>query len=147
MQTITKAGIEVDAALGAAQFTNRSGERIPIHGGPGADGVTNVVQWSNNNSSSEEGPTRGDVVTPGGDLRGNGYPVNFGTSFVMVVDYSTGSPVASALLTYGQTGLRDSDIFSTQTVKFSEKSWRSVAFTEEQILADTNLTEQTIRQP
>ena len=115
VQTITKAGFDIDATMGAAQFTERSGERIPLHGGTNADGVTNIVSWSDRSSSSEEAPTRGDLITPNGDLRGDGYPVNFGTSFVMVVDYSTGAPEASAILTYGNTGLRDTDVFSSQT--------------------------------
>ena len=147
VQTITKAGFTVDATMGAAQFTERSGERIPLHGGTNTDGVTNIVAWSERSSSSEEAPTRGDLVTPNGDLRGDGYPVNFGTSFVMVVDYSSGTPAATALLTYGNTGLRETEIFSSQTTRFSEKNWRTVAFTEEQILADPNVTELTIREP
>ncbi len=147
VQTITKAGFDIDATMGAAQFTERSGERIPLHGGTNADGVTNVVSWSDRSSSSEEEPTRGDLITPNGDLRGDGYPVNFGTSFVMVVDYSSGAPEASAILTYGNTGLRDTEVFSSQTTRFSEKNWRTVAFTDEQIAADPALTEITIREP
>ena len=127
--------------MGAAQFTERSGERIPLHGGTNADGVTNVVTWSDRSTSNEEAPVRGDLITPNGDLRGDGYPVNFGTSFVMVVDYSSGAPEASAILTYGNTEGRDAEIFASQTVRFSEKDWRTVAFTDEQIAADPELTE------
>ncbi len=144
VQTITEAGFDIDAPMGAAQFTERSGERIPLHGGTNADGVTNVVTWSDQGPSGEETPTRGDLIAPNGDLRGDGYPVNFGTSFVMVVDYSTGAPEASAILTYGNTGLRDTDVFSSQMVRFSEKDWRTVAFTNEQIAADPALTEQVL---
>jgi acyl-homoserine-lactone acylase len=146
VQTITKAGFDIDATMGAAQFTDRSGERISLHGGTNADGVTNIVSWSDRSSSSEEAPARGDLITPNGDLRGDGYPVNFGTSFVMVVDYSTGAPEASAMLTYGNTGLRDTEVFSSQTTRFSEKDWRVVAFTDEQITADPALDELTIRE-
>ncbi len=144
VQTITKAGFDIDATMGAAQFTERSGERIPLHGGTNADGVTNVVSWSDRSTSSEEAPIRGDLITPNGDLRGDGYPVNFGTSFVMVVDYSSGAPEASAILTYGNTERRDAEIFSSQTIRFSEKDWRTVAYTDEQIAADPDLTEVVI---
>ncbi len=147
VQTLTKAGFGVDATPGAAQFTRRTTDRIPIHGGTDREGVTNVVSWSDRNSSSETTPTRGESVVPDGDLRGNGYPVNYGSSFVMVVDYSNGAPEASAVLTYGQTGLRDSDLFATQTIRFSEKNWRPVRFTEADIDADPNLTETVVRQP
>ncbi len=104
------------------------------------------MSWSDRGSSSEEAPTRGDLITPNGDLRGDGYPVNFGTSFVMVVDYSSGAPEASAIVTYGNTSLRDTEIFSSQTTRFSEKNWRTVAFTEEQIMADPASAVLTIRE-
>lgn len=147
VQTLTKAGFEVGSTLGTAQFTERSGERISLHGGTNREGVTNIVSWSDRSTSSEPTPTRGDVVAPGGALRGNGNPINFGTSFVLVVDYTGDAVQASAILTYGQTGLRDTNTFSSQTERFSEKNWRTVAFTDEQILADPNLTDITIRQP
>jgi acyl-homoserine-lactone acylase len=146
VQTITAAGFEVDASMGAAQFTERSGERVPLHGGTGNDGVTNVISWSDRGSSTEPAPQRGELVTPNGELRGEGYPVNFGTSFVMVVDYSSGSPEASALVTYGNTEQRDTERFATQTLRYSEKNWRTVAFTDDQIAADPELAELTITQ-
>ncbi len=144
VQTLTKAGFPIDTTLGAAQFTERSGTRVPIHGGTGAEGVTNVVQWSDNNSSSEPAPTLGEPVAPGAALRGEGFPVNFGSSFIMAVDYTGDAVQAWAILTYGETGDRTSPLFEQQTVRFSEKNWREVAFTDEQINADANLTEQTI---
>ncbi|MEP6296479.1 MAG: penicillin acylase family protein, partial [Ilumatobacter sp.] len=147
VQTLVTGGFAVDSTLGTAQFTERSGERIPLHGGTNSEGVTNVVSWSDSGSSTEPAPTRGDVVAPGGALRGNGHPVNFGTSFVLVVDYTAENVQASAILTYGQTGLRDSPLFGAQTVRFSEKNWRTVAFTDEQILADPGLSEVTVSQP
>lgn len=147
VQTMTKAGFGLESTLGAAQFTERSGTRIPLHGGTDIDGTTNIVTWSFNNSSSEPQPARGDLVAPDGSLRGDGYPVNFGTSFVMVVDYSSGEPDASALLTYGQTGNRDAPEFESQTIRFSEKNWRSVLLTDDEIAADPGLTELVVRQP
>ncbi len=144
VQTLNEAGFPLDSTLGAAQFTERSGTRVPIHGGTGIEGVTNVVQWSTNNSSSEPVPTRGDPVAPGAALRGEGFPVNFGSSFIMAVDYTGDAVQAWAMLTYGQTGDRSSPWFEQQTVRFSEKNWREVAFTDAQIAADPNLTEQTL---
>jgi acyl-homoserine-lactone acylase len=144
VQTLDKAGFPLDSALGAAQFTERSGTRIPIHGGTGIDGVTNVVQWNNTESSTETAPIRGDAVSPRSALRGEGFPVNSGTSFVMTVDYTGEQVQAWAILTYGQTGDRESPLFEQQTTRFSEKNWREVAFTEEQIAADPNLTERTL---
>jgi len=48
------------------------------------------------------------------------------------------------LLTYGETGDRDSPLFDSQTVRFASKDWRSVAFTDEQIEADPDFSEQTL---
>jgi acyl-homoserine-lactone acylase len=146
VQAMTKSGFDIDSTLGAAQFTERSGDRIPLHGGTNADGVTNIVDWSSNNSSTEPTPVRGDSVAPDGPLRSDGYPINFGTSFVLAVDYSSGAPNAHALLTYGQTGNRDSAEFESQTIRFSEKNWRTVLRTDEAIDADPNVSDLVIRQ-
>jgi acyl-homoserine-lactone acylase len=139
VQTITNAGFALETTLGASQFTERSETRIPIHGGNGADGVTNIVTWSNRSSSSEPVPQRSESVAGGSSLRGEGYRINYGTSFVMTVDYTGDAVQASALLVYGQTGDRTSPLFDSQTVAFSEKQWRPVAFTDADIAADTNL--------
>jgi hypothetical protein len=48
------------------------------------------------------------------------------------------------ILTYGQTNDRKSPLFEQQTIRFSEKNWRTVAFTDEQIAADPNFTERTL---
>ena len=144
VQVVTEAGFEVDTTLGAAQFTERSETRIPIHGGRGSEGVTNVVDWSASSSSSEPVPERGEPVAVGSALRGEGYRINFGTSFAMVVDFTGDDVAASALLVYGQTGDRDSELFAVQTQRFSDKQWRDVAFTEAQIEADPDLSTTTV---
>jgi len=145
VQILTKAGFAVDSTLGAAQFTERSGNRVPVHGGNGTEGVTNIVTWSGNDTSTEPQPTRGDPVVPGALLRGVGHPVNYGTSFVFAVDYSAGEPRAWSSLTYGETGDRESPLFEVQTVRFGEKNWRSVAFSDGQIEADPQLTTQVVQ--
>ena len=146
-QLLTKAGFGVDAALGDLQYTERSGTRIPIHGGGASDGVTNIVTWSGTGSSSEPSPTRGDRLAPRSSLTADGYPINYGTSFVMTVDFSSGAPQAWSILTYGETGDRTSPLFDLQTVRFSEKNWKEVAFTEEAIAANSDLTTVTVSGP
>jgi len=140
VQTMGEAGFAVDITLGASQFTERSETRIPIHGGNGVDGVTNVVTWSNRSTSSEPAPQRGEAVAVGSSLRGEGYRINYGTSFIMTVDFTGTDVQAWSLLVYGQTGDRTSPLFDSQTVKFSEKQWRKVAFTDADIEADPDLT-------
>ena len=144
VQTLDAAGFAVDSTLGAAQFTERSDVRIPLHGGTGTDGVTNVVDWSDLSSSSAPVPVRGEPVAVGSSLRGEGYRINFGTSFVFAVDLTGDVPQAWALLTYGQTGDRTSPLLDSQTVRFSEKNWRDVALTDAAIAADPELREYTV---
>jgi acyl-homoserine-lactone acylase len=144
VQTITEAGFELDTTLGAAQFTERSETRISIHGGTGRDGVTNVVSWSDSSTSSEPAPERGQPVAAGSSLRGEGYRINFGTSFVMTVDYTGTEPAAWALLVYGQSDDRTLPLSDVQTEAFSNKIWRQVAFTDEQIEADPELDTYTV---
>jgi len=48
------------------------------------------------------------------------------------------------MLTYGETGDRQSDLFDVQTQRFSDKDWRQAAFTEEAITSDPNLAEMTV---
>ncbi len=144
VQTITTAGFALDTTLGASQFTERSETRISIHGGNSVDGVTNIVTWSGRSSSSEPAPQRGEAVAVDSSLRGEGYRINYGTSFVMTVDYTGDEVQAWALLVYGQTGDRTSPLFDSQTIEFSEKQWRQVAFTDEQIAADPDLETYTV---
>jgi acyl-homoserine-lactone acylase len=144
VQTITEAGFSVTTTLGASQFTERSETRIPIHGGTGTDGVTNVVTWSDRSSSSEPAPERRDPVAVGSSLRGEGYRINYGTSFAMAVDFTGDEIAAWSLLVYGQTGDRTSDLFDSQMLAFSEKQWRQVAYTDEAIEADPDLTTRTV---
>ena len=144
VQTITAAGFALDTTLGASQFTERSETRISIHGGTSVDGVTNIVTWTGNSSSSEPAPQRGEAVAVGSSLRGEGYRINYGTSFVMTVDFTGDDVAAWALLVYGQTGDRTSPLFDSQTIEFSEKQWRQVAYTDAQIEADPDLETYTV---
>jgi acyl-homoserine-lactone acylase len=144
VQTVEAAGFAVDTTLGAAQFSERSETRIPIHGGTGRDGVTNVVAWRDDDTTSEPLPERGEEIVPGSAIRNAGYRINTGTSFVMAVDLTGDQVAASALLVYGQTEDRESADFDAQTQAFSEKRWREVAFTDEQIEADPELTTSTV---
>ncbi|MEY3618086.1 MAG: hypothetical protein RL726_784 [Actinomycetota bacterium] len=130
-----------DATLRETQYAPRAATRIPVHGGLGGDGVTNVVSWGGLGSSTETVPSRGDRVAPGTTLTADGYPINYGTSFIMTVDYTQGAPRAWAFLTYSNTGDRTSPLFDAQMQRFSEKKWRDVLFTNEQIMADPEMVE------
>lgn len=135
-QILRATGFSESSTLREMQFAARSSTRIPVHGGLGTDGVTNVVNWGSSGSSTETAPTRGKRVVPSSSVTTEGYPINYGTSFLMVVDFTKGSPQAWAMLTYSNSGNRSSPAFDVQMRAFSEKKWRSVLFDQDEIEAD-----------
>ena len=78
-------------------------------------------------------------------LRDEGYPVDFGTSFLLAMEYTDDGPCGSAVLTYGESGDPRSPHFSDQTELFSEKRLRPVLFTEAQIESDPELRRYSVR--
>ncbi len=136
---VRTAGFALDAPLGEVQFADRNGERIPIHGGTGAEGVTNIVVGGSNNTTTEPGIDLGKPVAEDTDLTPDGYSVAYGTSFIYALEFTADGPVAKALLTYGETGDPTSPYFSDQTKRFSNKDWRTVEFTEAAIADDQSL--------
>jgi acyl-homoserine-lactone acylase len=137
---LAEAGLSPSDSLGDAQYTMRGDLRIPIHGGSGSEGATNVVGFSESNSSSLV-----PRFDPGEELNGrtglydSGYPVNNGSSFIIAVEFGASGPQASALLTYSESSDPASPHHSDQTQAYSDKAWRTVLFTEEAINADPEL--------
>lgn len=144
VQILDTAGIALDTPLGQVQTADRNGTKVPIHGGDAADGVTNVVRYSTGSGSTEPYPKRGPTVAPQSELTTAGYAINNGTSFLMALDYTADGPVAFGLITYGETGHRDSPLFRVQTERFSNKDWRPFLFTDAAIDADPQLQVRTI---
>ena len=142
---LLKAGVAIDARLGDAQFTERGGARFPIHGGQGADGVANAVFYSLFKTTTEEVPPRGEVVSEVTDLAVGGYAINYGTSFVMAMEFAEDGPRGEALLTYGQSDDVTSPHYNDQMARFSGREWRPILFSEAAIAADPELREYTVR--
>jgi acyl-homoserine-lactone acylase len=131
------AGFDIDTPLGEVQYALRGDRRVPIHGGLGVEGVSNVVAPGRNTTTSE----------PGADLAGVTeveWPIVNGTSFIYNLEFTADGPVAEAFLTYGQSGDPTSPFFSDQTELFSAKQWRPILFTDAAITADPNLREYEI---
>jgi acyl-homoserine-lactone acylase len=135
------AGLSPDVALGDAQFDGRVPDaRRPVPGGLGSDGVTNVVSSGIGSSSTrEEQPELPEPFSEPSTLTGAGYPIGYGTSFLMVVELSDDAPVARTLLTFGQVGDRDSELFVSGVEDFAAKRLKTVRFTAEDIEADPDL--------
>jgi acyl-homoserine-lactone acylase len=136
-KVLDDAGWGHDVALGDIQFdASPHGEEIPIPGGFGLEGVASVVSCCSNPNTfgprAENSPRVSDDFT----LREAGYPITFGNSFMMTLQFTDEGPVAQGVLTYGQLDEIESDGFTEQTELYSNGVFRPMLFTEEDVAAD-----------
>jgi acyl-homoserine-lactone acylase len=145
VQRLLDQHIAVDAPLGASQFADRNGMRLPVPGGQALDGVANVVTWAQFNSTLLPRQVRGATVSPSG-LTAAGWPVNYGTSFVMAVDLDPKQGThADVLLTYGNSGDPASPHFRDQLGNFAVGTLRPARTTDAEIAADPGVTTEDLR--
>jgi acyl-homoserine-lactone acylase len=151
VQIFTKAGQPIDAPLGDLQFADRDGQRIPIHGGNALDGTTNVVGYDGSpGSTTEPIPARSAPVAARSSLTKDGYMVNNGSSFMMVVDFGApggDGPTAKVLLNYGDSQDRTNPVFVDSTKRFSEKNWRNVRLGQDAVTSADGVTTETVGGP
>ncbi|MEO6989681.1 MAG: penicillin acylase family protein [Aquihabitans sp.] len=143
VQVLDEGGLKPNVTLGEVQVSNRNATMVPIHGGMGIDGTTNVVGWASPRSTMDPATlsTTRTPVVPGSALavvRDGGdespaYRINNGTSFLLALDFAEDGPKAKAFLTYGNPADRDDPEYLGATERFSEKNWRDVAFTEKDV--------------
>jgi acyl-homoserine-lactone acylase len=129
---------------------------VPIHGGDDVDGTVNVVGPE---AAAGAGPTildpqlavvagerepvaAGSTLGRYGDV--TGYLVDGGTSFLMAVELTGDGPRARTLMPYSDSEDRMGDDYAAATRRFSDKEWRDVAFTEDEI-ADQATETLTVR--
>ncbi|MCA9656338.1 MAG: penicillin acylase family protein [Myxococcales bacterium] len=139
-----QARIPLTAPLGDVQYTVRSGERIPLHGGTSIEGVTNLVVYSKLDTTLGDKLERPEPINTSTGLTEQGYLVQYGSSFVMAMRFTDDAPEAFAFLTYGQSDDPDSPYHTDQTHRFSHKDWRQVLYTEDQIENDPDLEVEVI---
>jgi len=138
------AGVALDAPFSDAQFTKKGDDIIPIPGGNGIEGAFNIVTYSSDRTTLLPKIPRGAVVHGSTDLTDEGYLINYGTSFVMALEFTDDGPNANCLLTYSQSMDPTSPHFSDQTQLFGQDSWRPILFTEADLVADPGLTTVTV---
>lgn len=116
------AGIPLDAKLRDYQYVTRNGERIPIPGGPSANGAFNVIS-----NSFTAGKGLGDVTA--------------GSSFIMAASMTGDAcPKVKTLLTYSQAATNPGSAnFDDQTKLFSQKKWLTDRFCRSQQLKSPGL--------
>jgi len=136
--TLEKAGLAPGVRLGDVQFRQRGEDKIPVSGGPYFSGVIAVSTHSGGgNTTLLPVPQQATVINSTTDLTEEGYLINNGNSWVMVLSFEEEGPVARAAMTYSQSEDPDSPYFKDQTELYAEETLRDVAFTESQITAQT----------
>lgn len=116
---LSQLNIPLDAKLGDVQAETRNGDRIPIHGGAGPEGVYNVITVE----SLE--PKKGWTS------------IRHGSSWIMTVEFTPNGPVSEGVLTYSQSTNPNSPYYSDQTRLYSQKGWDDLRFTEAAVEAGT----------
>ncbi len=123
-------GIPLHGRLGDYQTETRNGTRHPLHGGTGnSDGTYNVV-------------------TMASPLAATGYGnVAWGTSYVQLVGFDDGGPVARGLLVYGQSIDPQSPYYANQLPLFAKKTLVPLPFTEAQLRGERQLERRLLTAP
>ena len=88
------------------------GERIPIHGGPGPEGIFNVI-------------TPVDLKPELGWTK-----IRHGSSWIMTVEFTDKGPISQGVLSYSQSTNPTSPHAGDQTRLYSGKGWDDLHFTE-----------------
>ncbi|MGK8173648.1 penicillin acylase family protein [Aeromonas dhakensis] len=152
-QRLQAAGIAPDAELGALQFVQKAAGLTPIAlpGGNSFEGMFNMVQTNLPSRSSSD---LANIVTgkavAGTTLRsldddGDGQPelryrANYGSSFVLALQFDDAGPKAERFLSYGQSHDPESPHFTDQTEQFARQQWQPMRFTEQEIAAHQERT-------
>ena len=119
IQFFVDRGVALDEQLGNLQFETvvGTGERIPMHGGRGQEGVFNVI------------------FVPGANTQGQYTPVTGGPTYMQTVTWDANGPIAEALLGQSQSADSSSSHSRDQTRRYSEKNWITLPFSPEEIAA------------
>ncbi|MGE4426950.1 MAG: penicillin acylase family protein [Solirubrobacteraceae bacterium] len=116
---LEEAGLPLDATLRQGQTVTRRGEKIPIHGGPHASGIFNVM-------------------TPVWNPRKGYTDVVHGGSYIQAVHLKPGCPDIRTFLTYGESTNPESPRTADQTEEYSAKRWIKAPFCPGELERDTS---------
>ena len=147
VQVIEQAGVAFDATLGEVQFVERSlpdgtasGEKLPWGGAHNIEGGFNVFDSIRGRDETllprhRYEPVNTDTIM---SAEANGYHINYGTSWAMVISFTDEGPQGRGILTYSQSRQFGSEHFLDQTRLYSEQpTLRDIYFTDEEIEANT----------
>lgn len=140
-QRLQQAGIALDAPLGSIQYLLKTTKiKLPISGGNSFEGLFNMAQTNvPTRSTSDFGNAITGSLMAGSRLTtldedGDGkqdyaYRLNYGSSFVLALQYDDKGPKADMFLAYSQAHDPESEFFRDQTEAFSQQQWRPMVFT------------------
>lgn len=142
---VQAAGIEMDATLGEVQFVERStpagvatGVKYPWGGAHNVEGGFNVFDTDIGNNGTLL-PRHEYVTLPNTRLSadGEGYHITYGSSWMMVVNFTESGPQARGLLSYSQSHATGDDSNLDQTLLYSQMpQLRPLRFSEADIEAN-----------
>ena len=146
-QRLTAAGIDLDAELGTVQYVIKAQghDPIPVSGGNSYEGVFNMAQSAVPSRSTSDlannlvGTARSDSPLTDLDEDGSGstaaYRINYGSSFVLALQFGDNGPQADMFLSYGQSHDPESEFFEDQMLNYSKLQWRPVVFSATDVQA------------
>ena len=149
VRVLDAAGVPIDAPLGTVQWADRGDARVAVHGGGEGEGIVNVLapRGALPPASMEPLPPAPRAVAgrERTGLREGGYPVTYGTSFLMVVELLPEGPRGEGLLAYGQNATPTSPHHHDGTDAYASCQVRPLRFTDEQIADSPGLQRLTLR--
>ena len=146
VERLRSVGADEAVTLGELQFAQRGDARLPIPGGVNAEGAFNIVGYEGFDGTLLPFAVRSEVVD-GIGLTAEGYPVNAGSSFMLITAFTDDGPEARAVLTYSQSADPESPHYADQTRLFAAKKSRDVLFSEDDIAEDPELREERVTGP
>lgn len=128
VQVINTAGVAADAEFGTVQFVERSlpngapsGVRLPWAGSHNVEGGFNVFRTETGNNGTLL-PRHTYANLPGTNMsaEGQGYHINYGSSWMFVMNFTEEGPQGRGILTYSQSRVQSDENATDQTVLYSQ---------------------------
>lgn len=136
VRRLNKASIPLDATLGEYQYTTKDGEKLAVPGGMQPLGCFNIAQFGERATTIAKEIVQTDVINSATDLTKTGYPVDYGSSFMMALGFDDKGPVAKQIVTYSQSSEHESPWFKDQTKLYGEGKWIDLLYHDADIAAD-----------
>ena len=145
MLNMQTAGIDLDATMGEVQFVERStvaglpsGYKLPWGGAHNVEGGFNVYDTRSNDPTLLPRHSYPSVNSSTRlSAEAGGYHINYGSSWMIVMNFTDSGPVGKGILSYSQSSNRESDHFLDQTELYSaQPQLRDMHFTNEAIEAN-----------